>query len=104
LNRVDEIVVFDPLDKKEIREIAAIQTRGLIKRLSDMRIEANIDDAALDLIAQKGYDPVYGARPLKRVIQREIETPVSRMIISGEIADGGTLKIGVDGGRLVFAA
>jgi len=104
LNRVDEIVVFDPLDKEEIRKIAAIQTRGLTKRLSDMRIEAQIDDAALDLIAQKGYDPVYGARPLKRVIQREIETPVSRMIISGEIPEGGTLKIGVSEGRLNFVA
>ncbi|MDR2592247.1 MAG: AAA family ATPase [Chitinispirillales bacterium] len=104
LNRVDEIVVFDPLDKKEIREIAAIQTRGLIKRLSDMKIETRIEDAALDLIAQKGYDPVYGARPLKRVIQREIETPVSRMIIAGEIPDGGTLNIGVNEGRLNFVA
>jgi ATP-dependent Clp protease ATP-binding subunit ClpB len=104
LNRVDEIVVFDPLDKKEIREIAAIQTRGLIKRLSDMRINTVIEGAALDLIAQKGYDPVYGARPLKRVIQREIETPVSRMIISGEIPEGGRLRIGADGERLVFAA
>jgi len=104
LNRVDEIVVFDPLDKKEIREIAAIQTRGLIKRLADMRIEVRIDDAALDLIAQKGYDPVYGARPLKRVIQREIETPVSRMIIAGEITEGGRLKIGVGDGRLNFVA
>jgi len=104
LNRVDEIVVFDPLDKEEIRKIAAIQTRGLTKRLSDMRIETRIDDAALDLIAQKGYDPVYGARPLKRVIQREIETPVSKMIIAGEIPDGGTLKIGVGEGRLNFVA
>jgi len=104
LNRVDEIVVFDPLDKDEIRKIAAIQTRGLMKRLSDMRINTIIDDAALDLIAQKGYDPVYGARPLKRVIQREIETPVSKMIISGEISEGGTLKIGVNEGRLNFVA
>ncbi|GBU21589.1 hypothetical protein R80B4_01485 [Fibrobacteres bacterium R8-0-B4] len=104
LNRVDEIVVFDPLDKGEIRKIAAIQTKGLIKRLSDMRINTVIDDAALDMIAQKGYDPVYGARPLKRVIQREIETPVSRMIIAGEIPEGGTLKIGVDGERLKFVA
>jgi len=104
LNRVDEIVVFDPLDKAEIRKIAAIQTQGLIKRLADMRIETHIDDAALDLIAQTGYDPVYGARPLKRVIQREIETPVSRMIISGEVSDGGTLKIGVNDGRLTFVA
>jgi ATP-dependent Clp protease ATP-binding subunit ClpB len=104
LNRVDEIVAFDPLDREGIREIAAIQTRGLVKRLSDMRIETRIDDAALDLIAQKGYDPVYGARPLKRVIRREIETPVSRMIIAGELAEGGTLTVGAEGGRLVLGA
>jgi ATP-dependent Clp protease ATP-binding subunit ClpB len=93
LNRVDEIVVFGPLNREEIRKIAAIQTRGLITRLADMRIEAVIESDALDLIAQKGYDPVYGARPLKRVVQREIETPASRMIIAGEIGEGGTLKI-----------
>jgi ATP-dependent Clp protease ATP-binding subunit ClpB len=102
LNRVDEIVVFDPLKKEEIRKITALQTSKLITRLADMRIDTKIDDAALDLIAQKGYDPVYGARPLKRVVQREIETPISRMIISGEIVEGGTLQVGVEEGKLIF--
>jgi ATP-dependent Clp protease ATP-binding subunit ClpB len=102
LNRVDEIVVFDPLNREELRKIAAIQTRGLITRLADMRIEATIENEALDLLAQKGYDPVYGARPLKRVVQREIETPVSKMVIAGEISEGGTLKISADGDKLIF--
>jgi ATP-dependent Clp protease ATP-binding subunit ClpB len=105
LNRVDETVVFEPLSKDQIRQIASLQTRGLTDRLANMRISANIDDSALDLIAQKGYDPIYGARPLKRVIQKEIETPVSRMIIAGELCEGGTLRIaGNDGGKIVFDA
>jgi len=102
LNRIDEIVVFDPLNREEIRKITALQTRKLISRLADMHIVTIINDDALDLIAQKGYDPIYGARPLKRVVQREIETPVSKMIIAGEIGEGRTLKIGAEGGKLVF--
>jgi ATP-dependent Clp protease ATP-binding subunit ClpB len=102
LNRVDEIVIFDPLTREQIRRIATLQTRGLIDRLNGMGINVTIEDAALDLIAAKGYDPVYGARPLKRVIQREIETPLSKMLIAGEIAEGGTLNIDTDGGRPVF--
>ncbi|MDR3011939.1 MAG: AAA family ATPase [Chitinispirillales bacterium] len=104
LNRIDETVVFAPLGKIQIRQIALLQTRGLVGRLDAMRISVVIDDSALDLIAEKGYDPVYGARPLKRVIQKEIETPLSRMIISGELAEGGSLKIlGNNDGRLEFA-
>jgi len=103
LNRVDETVVFDPLGKDQIRQIASLQTHGLINRLAGMRITINFDDTALDLIAEKGYDPIYGARPLKRVIQREVETPVSRMLIAGELADGGILRVvGGDGGKIVF--
>jgi ATP-dependent Clp protease ATP-binding subunit ClpB len=103
LNRVDETVVFEPLGKDQIRQIASLQTRGLIGRLFGMRIGVEIDDSALDLVAKKGYDPVYGARPLKRVIQKEIETPVSKMIIAGELAEGMTLKVsGDDGGRITF--
>jgi len=103
LNRVDEIVVFDPLGKEQIRRIASLQTRGLVERLRGMRINIEIDDSALDLAAQKGYDPVYGARPLKRVIQKEIETPVSKMLIAGELAEGGSLKIRGGDGRIDFA-
>jgi ATP-dependent Clp protease ATP-binding subunit ClpB len=104
LNRVDEIVVFDPLGKEQIRQIATLQTHGLVSRLLGMRIGVEIEESALDLVAQKGYDPVYGARPLKRVIQKEIETPVSKMIIAGELADGGTLKINANDGKIEFVA
>jgi ATP-dependent Clp protease ATP-binding subunit ClpB len=104
LNRVDEIVVFDPLGKDQIRQIASLQTRGLVDRLRGMGIGISIDDSALDIISQKGYDPVYGARPLKRVIQKELETPVSRMIIAGELAEGGALRVSGDGGKIGFAA
>jgi ATP-dependent Clp protease ATP-binding subunit ClpB len=104
LNRVDEIVVFDPLGKEQIRQIASLQTRGLVERLQGMRINVEIDDSALDLVAQKGYDPVYGARPLKRVIQKEIETPVSKMLIAGELTEGGKLKIIGNNGKIEFSA
>ncbi|MDR0308042.1 MAG: ATP-dependent chaperone ClpB [Chitinispirillales bacterium] len=93
LNRVDEIIVFDPLGREQIRKIASIQVSLFVKRLEAMQIHVDIDDSALNLISQIGYDPVYGARPLKRVIQKEIETPVSRMIIAGELTGGGTIKI-----------
>jgi len=102
LNRVDEIVVFEPLDAEQIRRIASLQIRGLVDRLTGLRIGAEIEDSALDLLAEKGYDPVYGARPLKRVIQKEIETPVSKMIISGELAEGATLRVRGEQGRLEF--
>jgi len=102
LNRIDEIVVFEPLDQGQIRQIALLQMRGLIERMAGLRIGAEIDGGALDIIAQKGYDPVYGARPLKRVIQKYIETPVSKMIISGELAEGGTLRIRENEGMLEF--
>ncbi|MDR0330604.1 MAG: AAA family ATPase [Chitinispirillales bacterium] len=104
LNRVDEIVVFDPLDRAQIRQIASLQTRGLVDRLAGMRIGASIDGSALDLIAERGYDPVYGARPLKRVIQKEVETPVSRMIIAGELSEGKTLRAVAEEGKLIFSA
>ncbi|MFW5785033.1 MAG: ATP-dependent chaperone ClpB [Chitinispirillaceae bacterium] len=93
LNRVDETVVFHPLGREQIREIVSIQTDRFGDRLESMHIGFSIDDSAKDLIAQKGYDPVYGARPLKRVIQKELESPVSRLIISGELTEGKTLTV-----------
>jgi len=104
LNRVDETVVFDPLGKDQIRRIASLQTQGLVNRLSAMRVNIKIDGSALDLIAQKGYDPVYGARPLKRVIQKELETPISRMLIAGELVEGGTLRVSGGDAGIVFEA
>ncbi|MFP4164936.1 MAG: ATP-dependent chaperone ClpB [Chitinispirillaceae bacterium] len=93
LNRVDETVVFHSLGREQIREIVSIQTDRFKERLESMRIDFTINDNAKDLIAQKGYDPVYGARPLKRVIQKELETPVSRLIISGELTEGKKLDV-----------
>ncbi|MCX7725905.1 MAG: AAA family ATPase [Chitinispirillaceae bacterium] len=95
LNRVDEIVIFHSLTKEHIRDIVKIQIKRFKERLEGQKIEMDISDAALDYIAEKGYDPVYGARPLKRAIVKELETPISKMIIAGEIREGNKLYIDV---------
>jgi ATP-dependent Clp protease ATP-binding subunit ClpB len=91
LNRLDEIVVFRPLAREQIAAIVQIQLGAVRKRLAERRITLELSPEALQFIAERGYDPVFGARPLKRVIQKEIETPLSRKILSGEIADGATV-------------
>ncbi|MDG5815808.1 ATP-dependent chaperone ClpB [Chitinispirillales bacterium ANBcel5] len=93
LNRVDETVVFHQLGKEHIKQIASIQMQRFAQRLASINIALEYDEGSKDLIAQKGYDPVYGARPLKRVVQKEVETPVSKMIIAGELKEGQTLSI-----------
>ncbi|MFW5960436.1 MAG: ATP-dependent chaperone ClpB [Chitinivibrionales bacterium] len=102
LNRVDDIVLFESLTKDDLRKIADIQFDRFRTRLSEREISVEISDEAKDYLAEKGYDPVYGARPLKRVIRNDIETPVSRIIISGKLQDGGHLKIDRESDRLVF--
>ncbi|MCU0609421.1 MAG: ATP-dependent chaperone ClpB [Chitinispirillaceae bacterium] len=102
LNRVDEIVVFHALTKEHISGIVAIQLERFAERLAGQQIAFTADGKVRSLIAEKGYDPVYGARPLKRVIQKEIETPLSRMIISGELSEGGSVTVSADKGELVF--
>ena len=97
INRVDELVVFHALLGEQIREIAAIQTRYLIQRLEDNRIELEIDDSALDQLAKVGFDPVYGARPLKRAIQQELENPLARKLLAGDIQPGGRVVVRADG-------
>jgi ATP-dependent Clp protease ATP-binding subunit ClpB len=105
LNRVDEIVVFHPLAKEELRQIVVIQLRRLTERLSERQIELKLSDRALDYFAEHGYDPVYGARPLRRMIQRELETAISRRILSGEIRDRSRVVVDVGtGGGLEFHA
>ncbi len=94
LNRLDEIVVFRPLAKEQIAAIVQIQLEAVRKRLAERRITLELSQEALDFLAQRGYDPVFGARPLKRVIQRELETPLSRKILAGEVADGAHLYVG----------
>ena len=85
LNRVDEIVVFHPLGQEHIKSIASIQLERLAKRLEEKGYQLEVSDKALDLIAQVGFDPVYGARPLKRAIQQNVENPLAKSILSGEI-------------------
>ncbi len=101
LNRVDDIVLFKPLHLDEVAKIAALLARQLVERLKERRINLEISEEALKHIARAGYDPVYGARPLKRYLQRELETKVARAIIAGQVAEGGTLHVLLENGSLV---
>ena len=99
VNRIDEIVVFEPLGRDEIRQIVDIQLDGLQRRLEDRKLSVTLTDGARDYLANKGYDPAFGARPLKRLIQREIQDPLAMKLLSGDIKDGDTVEIDVgDGG------
>jgi ATP-dependent Clp protease ATP-binding subunit ClpB len=100
LNRVDEVVVFRALTEAELTRIVEIQLEGLRRRLAERRITLEVSDAARGYLARVGYDPVFGARPLKRAIQREVETPVARLIVAGKLRDGGTVRVDVAGDGL----
>lgn len=102
INRIDEIVVFHALDEKNIGAIAKIQLHGLEERLAKMEMQLDIDDEALQKIAEAGFDPVYGARPLKRAIQQQIENPLSKAILAGRFGPKDTIPVRVRGGQLVF--
>jgi ATP-dependent Clp protease ATP-binding subunit ClpB len=102
LNRVDETVVFRGLSRDDLRRIIEIQLERLRKRLAEHHIELALSDAAKDHLAAAGYDPVYGARPLKRLLQREVETVLARKILSGELPDNSRVSVGVSGGELSF--
>src|SRR5688572_9149992 len=102
INRLDDIVVFHPLDKAQIREIAKIQLRGLDKRLADRGLKLDLSDKALALLGNVGFDPVYGARPLKRAVQQQLENPLAQRILAGEFTTGDTVKVEAEGGQLVF--
>ena len=104
INRIDEIVVFHALDEKNIGAIAKIQLKILEQRLARMEIGLELSDAALQKIAEAGYDPVYGARPLKRAIQQQIENPLSKLILEGKFGPKEVVAIDVQGGVLVFSA
>ena len=102
INRIDDSVVFRPLGKEEIRKIAGIQLQQLGARLANNDLEIEFSDEALDLIGAEGFDPVYGARPLKRTIQSEIENPLAQKILSGEFASGEKIKVVLEDGKIVF--
>ena len=100
LNRVDDIILFSPLTQEELVRIVGIMTEGLKKRLADQQISLNITDEAAQYIANEAYDPAYGARPLKRFLQRQLETKLGRALISGEISEGSAVKVTMRNGEL----
>ncbi|WP_374474278.1 ATP-dependent chaperone ClpB, partial [Arenimonas sp.] len=102
INRLDEIVVFHPLGRDQIQAIARIQTAYLSKRLAERQIKLEISNDALALLGNVGFDPVYGARPLKRAIQQQLENPLAQKILAGEFGQGDTVHVGAQGGTLVF--
>ena len=102
INRLDEIVVFRSLDKSQIRKIARIQTEYLAKRLAERQLKLQITDQAIDLLGDVGFDPVYGARPLKRAVQQQLENPLARQILEGRFQPGDTVRVDARGGQLVF--
>jgi len=103
VNRIDEIIVFHPLGEVEIALIAKIQLKALEARLAKLEIRLTVSDAALKAVAAAGFDPVYGARPLKRAIQQQIENPLAKEILAGKYVAGDTVKLGVTGGEVTFA-
>ncbi|HEV2095689.1 MAG TPA: AAA family ATPase, partial [Chthoniobacterales bacterium] len=104
LNRVDEIIIFDRLNAEELKQIVEIQLRRLVRRLEKQKITLALSDAAKTLIARAGYDPIYGARPLKRAIQRNILDPLSLELLEGKFGEGQTIRVDADGERLTFEA
>jgi ATP-dependent Clp protease ATP-binding subunit ClpB len=98
LNRVDEIIVFHSLTEEHLKKIVEIQLAGLRARLAERRVELELSDAARSWLVRSGYDPTYGARPLKRAIQKEIETPLARRILGGEVRDGQKISVDLDRG------
>ena len=103
INRLDDIVVFHPLGQEQIRAIARIQTAGLARRLAERQIRIEISDAALTLLGEAGFDPVYGARPLKRAIQQQLENPLAQKILGGEFAQGDVVRVDAKAGSLTFS-
>ena len=95
LNRIDEIILFKRLGRAQMDSIVRIQLKRVEKLLADRRMTLALDDAALHWLGERGYDPVYGARPLKRVIQKDLVDPIAKKLLAGEIADGEVIHVGV---------
>jgi ATP-dependent Clp protease ATP-binding subunit ClpB len=102
INRIDEVVVFHALDEKNIASIARIQLHYLEQRVAKMEMKLEVSDEALMELAHEGFDPVYGARPLKRAIQQQIENPLAKEILSGRFGPKDVIRVDVEGGRIVF--
>ena len=103
LNRIDEIVMFQKLGKECINGIVKIQLNRVAKRLEDRRIGIDFDENAIDFLSEKGYDPAFGARPVKRAVQTWVENPLSRTLLEGKFSEGSTIKVTSDGEKLIFS-
>ena len=101
-NRLDEIILFHKLSRKDMDRIVDIQVARLAKLLADRKIEIELDGRARDWLAAAGYDPVYGARPLKRVIQRRLQDPLAQLLLEGELGDGGHVKVSAGKSGLII--
>jgi ATP-dependent Clp protease ATP-binding subunit ClpB len=104
INRIDEIVVFHPITREQVKNIVDIQINRLRPRLAERHITLHLSEAAKELLASEGYDPQFGARPLKRVIQREVENRIARAILDGTIHEGSRVEIDVRNGKLVLTS
>src|SRR5690606_39660880 len=102
LNRVDDVIVFRPLTREDLTHIVDLQLARLAQLLADRRIGLDVTGAAKRLIAEEGYDPVYGARPLKRVIQRLLQNPIALELLEGRYHEGDTIRVARDGDHLMF--
>ncbi len=103
LNRVDDIILFSQLDRTQLRQIVAIQLRGVRDRLAARKLTMRVSDEAVDALAEEGYDPTYGARPLKRVIQRQLQDPIAMAILEGRFSEGDTILVDAKDGQIVIS-
>src|SRR6185295_94631 len=102
LNRIDEVVIFMPLDRAQLARIVDIQLNHLRRRLGERRMELDVTDAAKEVLGREGYDPTFGARPLKRTIQRLVQDPLALRILEGEFHEGDVVVVDADGDALTF--
>jgi ATP-dependent Clp protease ATP-binding subunit ClpC len=102
LNRIDEIIVFEPLTEKELSQIVELLLRDVANRLSDRKVEVEVTEAAKAELVKEGYDRVYGARPLKRTIQRRIENPLAKRILGSEFGEGDVIRVDYNGEEFRF--
>jgi ATP-dependent Clp protease ATP-binding subunit ClpB len=102
LNRIDEIVEFEPLSREQLAEIVELQLRRLRERLAERGLGLELTDEAKEVIAEAGWDPTYGARPLKRALQRLVENPLALRLLEGEFGEGDTVRVDASGGELTF--
>ena len=104
LNRLDEILEFSPLSEAQIREIVKLQLKDFASRLAEQELKLEVDDAAMAVLVKDGYDPAFGARPVKRAIQRDLETPIARRIVAGDYPPGATIRVTATSGEISFSA